>query len=184
MKVPQATEVSKDTETQKPSRPQAPVVGKIQKLSEDESLEALLASAKDSSVSILAERLNHYNDRLSSRTQMPMVDVANTMVGLYNQLVNVFNSEGSDVAFRQRWGVVLKVFQQYKNDGLSLTRIYRGVAHWPKGQDEYRHFQSLVNLIYYVNEHGTKNIHREISLIKASALLTTLGRGRLAALFS
>ena len=184
VKMPQAAEVAKEAETQKPSRPHAPVVSQVRVAAEDESLEVLLEAAQDSSVAILAERLSHYNERLSSRTQMPMVDVANTMVGLYNQLVNVFNSEGSDVAFRQRWGVVLKVFQKYQNDGLALTRVYRGVAHWPKGQEEYRHFQSLVNLIYFVNENGTEKIHREISLIKASSLLSTLGRGRLAALFS
>ena len=150
------------------NRPQAPVKT-IVPVAVEQTVSSITAVANekgDLRMQTLIQTLETLEKNLSRRVQINMDDVAKNMVGLHNCLLNVINGNKTNAEFKQQWEFVLKFFEEKKNDGFGMNRLYRGVAFWPKSQDEYVHFQSLVNLIYVTNNVARENWQKELNFTR------------------
>lgn len=127
----------------------------------------------------LEHNLKRFEERLSRRTSIPVDEVAKQMNGLYSLLVNTINANKSIRDFTTEWSFICSFFKQHQNEGLSVARLYRGVTMWPRSQDDYLHFQSLINLIYVTNNEDRKNLEKQVNLNKVTKGLTEGGRGRI-----
>ena len=185
----QATEQTKVEAPVKPTpvpqpanRPQAPVKT-IVPVAVEQTVSSITAVANekgDLRMQTLIQTLETLEKNLSRRVQINMDDVAKNMVGLHNCLLNVINGNKTNAEFKQQWELVLKFFEEKKDDGFGMNRLYRGVAFWPKSQDEYVHFQSLVNLIYVTNNVARENWQKELNFTRlTNHPVTEAGRGRL-----
>ena len=185
----QATEQTKVEAPVKPTpvpqpanRPQAPVKT-IVPVAVEQTVSSMTADANekgDLRMQTLIQTLETLEKNLSRRVQINMDDVAKNMVGLHNCLLNVINGNKTNAEFKQQWELVLKFFEEKKDDGFGMNRLYRGVAFWPKSQDEYVHFQSLVNLIYVTNNVARENWQKELNFTRlTNHPVTEAGRGRL-----
>ena len=164
------------------NRPQAPVKT-IVPVAVEQTVSSMTAVANekgDLRMQTLIQTLETLEKNLSRRVQINMDDVAKNMVGLHNCLLNVINGNKTNAEFKQQWEFVLKFFEEKKDDGFGMNRLYRGVAFWPKSQDEYVHFQSLVNLIYVTNNVARENWQKELNFTRlTNPPVTEAGRGRL-----
>ena len=185
----QATEQTKVEAPVKPTpvpqpanRPQAPVKT-IVPVAVEQTVSSITTVANekgDLRMQTLIQTLETLEKNLSRRVQINMDDVAKNMVGLHNCLLNVINGNKTNAEFKQQWELVLKFFEEKKDDGFGMNRLYRGVAFWPKSQDEYVHFQSLVNLIYVTNNVARENWQKELNFTRlTNHPVTEAGRGRL-----
>ncbi len=185
----QATEQTKVEAPVKPTpvpqpanRPQAPVKTIVPVAVEQtvSSITTIANEKGDLRMQTLIQTLETLEKNLSRRVQINMDDVAKNMVGLHNCLLNVINGNKTNAEFKQQWELVLKFFEEKKDDGFGMNRLYRGVAFWPKSQDEYVHFQSLVNLIYVTNNVARENWQKELNFTRlTNHPVTEAGRGRL-----
>lgn len=152
-------------------------------VSEEASVDEIRENANKNNnlnMQMLIETLTKLENRLGPRTQSPMEETVKAMVGLHSTLVNVINNSKSVQEFREQWELVLKMFKEHEKGGFGQHRLYRAVAYWPKSQDEYMHFQSLMNLIYVTNHMDravwAKNINFNAI---GKAPITDAGRSRL-----
>lgn len=127
----------------------------------------------------LEHNLQRFEERLSRRTSISVDEVAKQMNGLYALLVNTINADKSIRDFTAEWSFICGFFKKHQTEGLSVARIYRGVTMWPRSQDDYMHFQSLINLIYVTNNEDRKNLEKQVNLNKVTKGLNEGGRGRI-----
>jgi hypothetical protein len=174
----------KVTETNKPVGRQlnqgkvlAPVTTESASL---EEIQSEISMSDNLHMQMLNESLKKLENRLGITTNSPMEDVAKAMVGLHNTLLGVINNAKTNQDFNEQWAFVLKFFEEHKNNGLGHHRVYRGVAYWPKSQDEYMHYQALLNLIYVTNNIPKDKWSKNINFTAVTKHpVTDAGRGRL-----
>jgi hypothetical protein len=165
-------------EAQQPVQPQRRTVGvsagtltSVDRVEETADLPNNLVS--------LEHNLKRFEKRLSRRTSIPVDEVAKQMNGLYSLLVNAINANKSIRDFTAEWSFICSFFKKHQTEGFSVARLYRGVTMWPRSQDDYLHFQSLINLIYVTNNEDRKNLEKQVNLNKVTKGLTEGGRGRI-----
>lgn len=172
------TEVSKPMGRQlNQGRVLAPVISEFASL---EEIQSEISTSNNLYMQMLNESLQKLENRLGITTNSPMEDVAKAMVGLHNTLLGVINNAKTNQDFNEQWTFVLKFFEENKNNGLGHHRVYRGVAYWPKSQDEYMHYQALLNLIYVTNNIPKDKWAKNINFTAVTKHpVTDAGRGRL-----
>jgi hypothetical protein len=172
------TEVSKPMGRQlNQGRVLAPVISEFASL---EEIQSEISMSDNLHMQMLNESLKKLENRLGITTNSPMEDVAKAMVGLHNTLLGVINNAKTNQDFNEQWAFVLKFFEEHKNNGLGQHRVYRGVAYWPKSQDEYMHYQALLNLIYVTNNIPKDKWSKNINFTAVTKHpVTDAGRGRL-----
>lgn len=172
-----ATEEPKK-EVQQPAQQQRRAVGVSAGTLTSVDLVEETAELPDNLVS-LRHNLRRFEERLSRRTSIPVDEVAKQMNGLYSLLVNTINANKSIRDFTAEWSFICSFFKEHQTEGFSVARLYRGVTMWPRSQDDYLHFQSLINLIYVTNNEDRKNLEKQVNLNKVTKGLTEGGRGRI-----
>lgn len=151
--------------------------------SEEQTLAQLIDNANKENnlnMQILIENLSGIERNLSRAVETTPAESAKHMQSLYRVLTQAINADKTHQQFKQEWSLIVKLFKEKENGGFSGARLYRGVAFWALGHDEYKHYQSLMNLIEASNRWGTQEMKKYVNLTSCVVHpISEAGRGRL-----
>lgn len=134
---------------------------------------------------ILIENLTTIERNLSRNVETTPAESAKHMQSLYRTILQTINADKPLRQFRQEWEFILQFFKEKEKGGLGGARLYRGVAFWSLGHDEYVLYQSFMNLIEATNRWGATGCKPYVDMNRVvKHPVSEAGRGRLLSFYA
>lgn len=104
-------------------------------------------NSKNNNLKTLYELLTKLDKRLSVQANPTPDEAGIYLEGLYKVLVNVLETEMTDLNFRNHWTLVMRMITEFPNGGFGPHRLRRGNHNWSLGHEKFLHMEALLNLI-------------------------------------
>lgn len=166
-----------------PTPAPAKVVEQTQPVVKQSAFEALVAKAKQGSVSErnLIVELETYLEAMAPGKPVVPKQGNNSQYRLWINLRNLINNVDDQAQFKQLWNIVLAYFVEYKNGVFHDRYVFRFSEEWDRSLDELNAYQRLINLIKLTADANTRaNGLKQIDIDRTLQIgFTDAGRGRL-----